>query len=155
MNQEIINIIKPMLGLKCEHAGRSFGTMLLIDFGKYTPYVSKISSKQMDDWEWGLNVQDARWYLEQDGTEIISNAFSEEEISEKIKVIEGKVLEDIEISDDLDSSMFIFSDGVVLAVFPKPNKSEQWTLKTPGEKYLTMYSDLTWDYVPGNTPVRK
>lgn len=143
--------ILPLYGLKCEHAARTFGTLLMFDFGKKSYYTSGRTGKKMATWEWTIMVGDCDWELLENGEVISSSKQTGEDIDGWIKMVEGRVIQEIKVARDFRRTEFFF-EGIRLVTDHNPRNSNQdWSMRLRDGRYLLVGPKRKWWVVDGDS----
>jgi len=133
----INKITKDLINNKCWRIGRSYGSMLVLDFGNKISYTSPRTGINYKG-EWILIVKTANWILKQNNIQISTGESEKEFIDKNITLIEDKSL--LDIIDSTSGTNFIFQDNIVLEI-PKDSDMEEYDLYRPDKYVLTVGPD--------------
>lgn len=132
-NTSVENFIKQAIGKACWKSRRSFGSMIMLDFGKKIKYITPKNTEKHKG-EWVLIVEMSRWQLKSNSIVITSSEHDLENIDNKISDLERATLTNIEIS--LDKTSFKFSGGYELIVETYNGENDGWTFHSPDDYVL-------------------
>ncbi len=141
MIQTIQEITQPFLNKKCWHIGRSYGSMLILDFGKKVEDISP---------EWGLTIETANWFLKNNDEEVVNGESDKKDIDSNIQILKDRSIEKIEIINN--QTIFFFDEKISLEV-NQDIEREQWMLFTPDKMVLSMGPSDKWTFEPSDKTV--
>ncbi|MGL5196710.1 MAG: hypothetical protein ACRC8Y_24220, partial [Chroococcales cyanobacterium] len=137
---ELKQIIRSIIGEICWSASLSYGDELTLDIGEKIPYKQKVMAGKYQG-EWILGTRGSEWSLESASGIITSTAEPAEVFKEKVKVIEGTTITDVETNYPDLVLIVGFSNGYQLKVFPDLEDDfdlSYWELFTPNNRLVTL-----------------
>lgn len=146
---EIGSIINPLLGQIARNVKLGIGSFITMKFG-YPPPISPKSGLG----EWFLWIYYCGWYLENPDGLFIGSEDPRKILKQQLSILEGRKLENVDISPIGLETNFIFESKLVLHTFPLNfiEPCEYWMLFTPKDKVLVLGSKPTWSYEEASEP---
>lgn len=134
MNEnEIKQLLNNVIGKKSKNVKKiGNGSFFLIDFGKDIEYEVKTNREITKNirGEWQFWIYMCAWRIDKDNIPIVG--CEDEDISERIKIIDNKELKDISILSKSYDMVLKFEQNIELFLFTIiTNDAEQWRLFTP------------------------
>lgn len=141
MKPDLHDYLSSINTVKCWSVYRSYGSILVLDFGRKVKYVSTRTKEQKYRGEYSLVIQTANWQLKSSEEVIVHGESTLEEIDEKIELVSDKILVGIENTDE--KTTFTFQDKINLVV-NKDNELDEWDLYLPNNEVITMQKGHNW-----------
>lgn len=139
--QEILDFIKPLFGQICWDIGRSYGSMILLDFGDKVGYNSPKHGLTYKG-SWVLMVEQASWKLFKQNELLVDSNSSLDDIDNKLTCIQNNIVDKIIIDVESASTkhaLFYFNQNYRLEVL-SCDGDDCWSLFSPFGKTLSCNS---------------
>jgi hypothetical protein len=152
---ELKQIIRSIIGQICWSASLSYGDELTLDIGEKIPCKQKVMAGKYQG-EWILGTRGSEWSLESPSGIITSTAEPAEVFEEKVKVIEGTTITDIDTNYPDLVLIVGFSNGYQLKVFPDLEDDfdlSYWELFTPNNRLVTLEPGGIWTNRRSDVPM--
>jgi hypothetical protein len=152
---ELKQIIRSIIGQICWSASLSYGDELTLDIGEKIPCKQKVMAGKYQG-EWILGTRGSEWSLESPSGIITSTAEPAEVFEEKVKVIEGTTITDIDTNYPDLVLIVGFSNGYQLKVFPDLEDDFElsyWELFTPNNRLVTLEPGGIWTNRRSDVPM--
>lgn len=125
------------------------GSFITVEFGKP---VSSRQKERSPRGEWHLWVYLCVWYLEKSGELLGASEDPRLKLEVALQHLEHRTLETVKIFPPAFETVFVFSEGVALHLFPiSTEEDEQWMLFAPDGNVLTIGPGFKWTYESSST----
>jgi hypothetical protein len=140
---KISGIIQPALGLPAWDVKLGLGSFITMQFGS-----AIADRKGIKRGEWYLWIYCCGWFLEEAHEQFIGSEDPRELLQQRLTVLEGRILQDIQIAYPPFLTRFIFEGGITLHTFPLSftDDNAYWKLFTPHRKVLSVGPAGNWAY---------
>jgi hypothetical protein len=152
---ELKQIIRSIIGQICWSASLSYGDELTLDIGEKIPCKQKVMAGKYQG-EWILGTRGSEWSLESASGIITSTAEPAEVFKEKVTVIEGTTITDVDTNYPDLVLIVGFSNGYQLKVFPDLEDDFElsyWELFTPNNRLVTLEPGGIWTNRRSDVPM--
>ena len=143
----MLNKIKPkILNKKCFKVLRSYGSIIILDFGKKISYQSPKNQINYIG-EFSLIVNTSDWILAKENNFLCDGNSQKDLIDKNITIIKNKKL--IDINNSSIQTSFVFDDNIILQI-PLDNQSEEYDLYTNDGHVLVVGPNHKFVYKKSN-----
>jgi hypothetical protein len=154
---EIHRIIAPWMGMASWNAWLGHGSFLVLDFGAKLENGTYRDGTPVIRGEWLLWIYCSAWRIETAAEVLGASEDQRDRMSEAVKALEGRAVEEVEIMTPSLETVFRFAGGYKLRSFPihsgaDPEDFDHWMLFTPGGMVLAVGPGSTWSYKSSSKP---
>lgn len=137
--EQIHATVAPLLHQRPWKVQLGHGSFLTLDFGPPTA-------------RWHLWVYCCAWRLDQADAVVAASEDDRDDLRAAVACLEGRALEEVEVTGPALDTVLRFEGGLVLTLFPVLSRDyEHWFLYLPGGDVLTVGPGATWSVTPGGS----